>query len=731
MTKRAKNIKKMITRRVVFIYILALVFGSAIVAQTFRLMVFERSKWENTKGSPIQMKPIAAKRGDIISRDGNMLATSVPWYEVVIDMRAPDWDEIFQSKNDSIKTLLDAMSRGISKYTNQSPAMVLTNMRRIHEKNGQFMFHRQFIYREYNELAKLPILRNGRYKTGLRHIAHAKRVQPYGELAKRTIGSLSHDGFKGHNGFEKAFNEYLAGKSGEGLMQKIGGAIWMPIDESSTKEPENGFDMVTTLNMDFQDIVHNALLKQLHRTRSHHGCAVLMEVETGEVLAIANLSEDINGYEEDYNYAVGERTEPGSTMKLASFMAAIEDGYLKLTDSVDTENGIFHYNNIDIKDTKEDGYGKLSAKDVFKVSSNIGMVKLILRHYEDIPEEFIDRLYTFNINKMMGLEIPGEPPPIIKYPGDSLWWAGSLAQISYGYEIKFTAMQILTFYNAIANNGKMVRPRFSKALSKEGKIKKRFNTDVIDNSICSRSTLKKARELLESVTDDGYITDNDGKKIFTGLKGTAYNIKSKTYKIAGKTGTSQIADEDRGYGEQDGMRDYQASFVGYFPADNPKYSCIVVINSPRHISYYGNIVAGEVFKEIADKVYARTYAYDHNQQPESGNSLPYSLHGNRAETLQLFDEFDIPVNDNELTSDWVLTYNTDSVINLKNRFITDNNLMPNVKGMGLKDALYLLENRGLKVSVEGFGMVKQQYPKPNKRIRKGEPVKLVLNKNTM
>jgi cell division protein FtsI (penicillin-binding protein 3) len=722
MTKQKSKTKKLIVRRVVFIYILTLLFSVGIVAQAFNLMVFQKSKWQTTGDSPIQMKETEPRRGDILSSDGNLLATSVPWYEVVVDLRMKKWDEVFSSKTDSIRLRLDTLSRGISKFVYHPPEKVLADLRKIHARGGQFEFKRQFIFKEFKELKKLPFLRDGRYVGGLRNIPHNKRVLPYSNLAKRTIGELNHVG-RGMYGFEKAYNEYLKGEPGEALMQKIGGNLWMPVDEGAAKEPVDGYDVVTTLDMDFQDIVHNALLKQLKKTKSHHGCAVLMDVKTGEVLAISNLVQDKYGYEEDYNYAVGERTEPGSTMKLASLMAGIEDGYIHLDDTFDTGNGLFYYKGLPISDTEDEGYGRLSVKEIFKVSSNVGVVKAILKHYEKRPEEFIDRLYTFNINESLGIDIPGEPKPIIKYPGDSLWWSGSLAQISYGYETKFTAMQILAFYNAVANDGKMVKPRFKKYLKKNGRIVKRFRTEVIDNSICSNSTLEKVRELLESTVHDGYVTDENGKRHKEGLRGTAWNLKSPIYKIAGKTGTAQIADENRGYK----TKKYQASFVGYFPAEEPRYSCIVVINSPNYYTYYGNLVAGPVFKEISDKVYARTFALNEDDKHASETlKLPYSLHGDYEETMEVMDEFDLPVESSNPNSNWILTHKTDSIIELKNRFIKDTGLMPNVKGMGLKDALYIVENLGLKVQTKGYGMVYEQDPLPNSRIKKGQRVILKL-----
>jgi len=520
-----------------------------------------------------------------------------------------------------------------------------------------------------------------------------------------------------------AYNKYLAGEPGEAISQRLPGNILKPVDNATTKEPVNGYDVVTTIDVGFQDIVHTALIGKLKSTRAHHGCAILMEVETGDILAISNLTDTLGEYREYYNYGVGERTEPGSTMKLMSLMAGIEDGKIKLTDSIDTGNGIFKYKTLKIKDTEEGGYGKLTVKEAFKVSSNVGIVKTILKHYEEDQKAFVDRLYKMNINKKLGVEIPGEPDPIVKYPTDSLWWAGSLAQVSYGYEVKFTPLQLLAFYNTIANDGKLVKPRFVSKLEKEGRTVKRFRTEVIDNSICSRSTIKKAKELLESVVDDGYFKNEEGRTEYAGIRGTGHNMERPHYTIAGKTGTAQVAHGKSGYGKS-GKRQYQASFVGYFPADNPKYSCIVVVNQPKG-QYYGNIVAGNVFSEISDKLIAQTQILPDEEEFENEIKTPYSKNGYHEEIAEVMEEFEIPVEDSEATSEWILTFNQDSLVKYKNRIIKDN-LIPNVKGMGMKDALFILENKGLRVNMTGYGIVKQQWPSPGTRYGKGTMVKLEL-----
>jgi cell division protein FtsI (penicillin-binding protein 3) len=452
-----------------------------------------------------------------------------------------------------------------------------------------------------------------------------------------------------------------------------------------------------------------------------------MEVETGKVLAVANLTYGNGAYHEVLNYAISDLKDPGSTMKLASMMACLEDDYLKLDDSIDTGKGLFRYAGLEIKDSQEEkgGYGKISVLDVFKVSSNVGMVKLVLEHYEKQPERFINRLTRFRLDQPVGIEIPGEPKPILRQPGDGFWWKGSLAQVSYGYEVMLTPLQVLTFYNAVANDGKMVRPRFISGISSNGHIIKEFGTEVIDHSIASSKTIRLARKMLESVVDDGKNARQSAVSSKT-ARGTAGNIKPKSYTIAGKTGTAQIAFGKEGYGNE-GNRSYQASFVGYFPAENPKYSCIVVISSPTTSGYYANVVAGPAFREIADKVYARDFDLDHQHTEETRYAkAPSSVNGFKDEIEYVMEKFDIPVEDDKINSDFILTYNRDSLVEYKNRFIKEGNLVPNVIGMGLKDALYLLENKGLRVESSGKGMVKHQSPVPDTPFKKGQTVKIDL-----
>ena len=395
--------------------------------------------------------------------------------------------------------------------------------------------------------------------------------------------------------WEGAFDKELSGKNGVAVKQRLTGGDWITVDGAGSVESKDGNDVITTLDIDLQDVATSALMSQLRKHNADHGCAVLMEVATGDVKAIANLELGSDGdYHETYNYAVGESTEPGSTFKLPSLMAAIEDGVIDTGDIVDTGTGSVKYYNKVIRDTKEDGHGKITVKEVFETSSNVGTSKLIYENYKDHPKDWVNRLYAMKLNQKLDLQIKGEGTPLIRYPGDKLWSGISLPMMSHGYEVQLTPLQILTFYNAVANDGTMMKPRFVTGILRNGSVVKSFTPEVIINSIASRSTIRKAKKMMEGVVE----------------RGTAINLRNANYKIAGKTGTAQIARDNKGYRSGNTMS-YQASFVGYFPAENPLYSCIVVVNAPSNGVYYGNIVAGSVFKEISDKVYANNFFKDY------------------------------------------------------------------------------------------------------------------------
>ena len=574
-----------------------------------------------------------------------------------------------------------------------------------------FLIKRKVDYETLQKMRALPIFREGQFRGGMVAQAENRRILPNNDLAARTIGYINLGTEGTQVGVEGAFDKELAGKNGVAVKQRLIGGDWIIVEDGNSVDSKDGNDIATTIDIDLQDVATSALMNQLKKHDAHHGCAVVMEVRTGDIKAISNLESDGNGnYHETYNYAVGESTEPGSTFKLPSIMAALEDGVIDTGDIVDTGSGSVKFYNKIIRDTKEDGYGKISVKQVFEKSSNVGTSKIIYEHYKDRPKDFVNRLYAMKLNQKLGLQIQGEGEPLIRYPGDKLWSGLSLPMMSHGYEVQMTPLQVLTFYNAVANDGKMMKPRFVTAVMRNGSVIRRYDPEVIINSIASRSTIRKAKSMMEGVVEHG----------------TATNLKNPGYRIAGKTGTAQIAKDNRGY-RQGARISYQASFVGYFPAENPLYSCIVVVNAPSNGVYYGNIVAGSVFKEISDRVYATRFYRDYTAEvkkdakpvaPEAGN-------GYRDDIDEVLDELDVRYK-NTSSEDWVATRENGDTIRLSSVKVKEG-LVPDVRGMSLRDAVYLLENSGLRVQFNGKGRVRRQSPEHGARYFEGTVVTLEMS----
>jgi cell division protein FtsI (penicillin-binding protein 3) len=704
-------IKKDIIWRVGLIYTAVLLVAILVVGRVVGLQLFEGDKWRS-KAQTLSMRDVTvyANRGDICADDGRLLASSLPHYQLRMDFRASGLtDEVFRANVDSLALCLSKFFRDKSakeyrrklwnaKYRTKSNRYVLINRRKIN-------------YNQLKEIKKFPLFRLGKNKGGLICEQENVRVQPHKNLATRTIGYLRKgdviDERVGKVGIEGAYESELKGVDGISVMQKMSGR-WLP---DNMVEPKDGNDLITTIDVNFQDVAESALHQQLIKYNAHHGSAILMEVETGAIKAIANLGLDEKSktYKEIYNYAIGEATEPGSTFKLASMMALLEDGYVGPMDSIDTGNGVYRFYREKMRDSHHGGYGKLTVQEVFEKSSNIGISRLVDEHYKTKPRSFIDRLYEFRLHEQLDLEILGEGTPKIKYPDDPSWSGVSLPWMSIGYAVELTPLQTLTFYNAIANDGKMMKPKFVKELRYHGDVVRTFDNEVLKSKICSNETLEIVQNMLQGVVQ----------------RGTARNLRNPNYKIAGKTGTAQIADKNKGYK----FKQYQASFVGYFPADNPMYSCIVVINGPdKRKGFYGNQVAGPVFKTIADKVYAKSYSMHPNKEEEmeSGAKVPISLNGNKADLDKVFQGLDIEVANKEIESEWVITSRKDSVIEYKYRRVKKF-LVPNVKGMGIQDALYILENAGLKVTVRGVGSVSKQSLRPGSYFKKGDRIRLDLS----
>jgi cell division protein FtsI (penicillin-binding protein 3) len=690
------------------VYFAIALLGLALLVRILILQYVQRAKWADMSEKFVyKTAEMPASRGDILASDGRLLASSIPYYTIYMDTRSSGMSSTTWSNG--INGLSAGLSHLLGERSQAGWKSLITDARR----NGDryFLIERKVDYATLKNLKELPIFKEGQYKGGMVAQAENRRILPNSDLASRTIGYLNLGDEGNEVGIEGSFDKDLAGKNGVAVKQRLTGGDWITVEGTNSVESRDGNDIVTTLDIDLQDVATSALLDNLRKNNADHGCAVLMEVSTGDIKAIANLESDGDGeYHETYNYAVGESTEPGSTFKLPVLMAAIENGVIDTGDIVDTGTGSVKFYDKVIKDTKEGGNGKITVIQVFEKSSNVGTSKLIYEHYKDHPKDFVNRLYAMKLNQKLDLQIKGEGEPLIRYPGDKLWSGLSLPMMSHGYEVQLTPLQILTFYNAVANDGRMMRPRFVTEVLHNGSVIRSFDQSVIINSIASRSTIRKAKKMMEGVVEHG----------------TATNLKNANYKIAGKTGTAQIAKGKSGY--KQGLRmSYQASFVGYFPAENPKYSCIVVVNSPSNGVYYGNIVAGSVFKEISDKVYATRFFRDYS--PESKEDIkpiaPEAGNGYRADINEVLRNMRVRYNRTS-DEDWVATRESGDTIRLAGVKIQEG-LIPDVRGMSLRDAIYLLENVGIRVKYSGKGRVLRQSPEHGARYYDGTVVSLEMN----
>ncbi len=690
------------------VYFAIALLAAALIIRILILQTVQRGKWTDM-GEKFVYKTaeVPANRGDILTNDGRLLASSVPYYTIYMDTRSTGMSGATWSNG------INGLSAGLAKLVGERSAAgwksAISEARRKGDR--YFLIKRKVDYETLKKLKELPIFRLGQYKGGMVAQAENRRILPNSDMAARTIGYLNLGTDGNEVGVEGAFDKELAGKNGVAIKQRLTGGDWITVDGPNSVDSRDGNDIVTTLDIDLQDVATSALLTQLRKHDADHGCAVLMEVETGDIKAIANLELGTDGgYHETYNYAVGESTEPGSTFKLPALMAAIEDGVVDTGDIVDTGKGSVKFYNKIIRDTKEEGYGRLTVKEVFEKSSNVGTSKIIYEAYKDKPKEFINRLYAMKLNEKLDIQLKGEGAPLIRYPGDKLWSGLSLPMMSHGYEVQMTPLQILAFYNAVANDGRMMRPRFVTAVLRNGSVIKSYEPEVIINSIASRSTIRKAKSMMEGVVQHG----------------TATNLRNANYQIAGKTGTAQIAKDKTGY-RQGSRISYQASFVGYFPAENPLYSCIVVVNAPSNGVYYGNLVAGAVFKEISDKVYATSFFRDFVSENKDDKKLsaPEAGNGLRRDIDEVLSSFDVRYRRTS-DNDWVATRESGDTIRLADVKVQDG-LVPDVRGMSLRDAIFLLENSGLKVRYNGKGRVRSQSPEHGARYYEGSTVSLEMN----
>jgi cell division protein FtsI (penicillin-binding protein 3) len=698
-----ENDKRTILVRTYLIYFMVLLFGLAILGKAAWIQLVEGHEWrEKAERMTLRYETIKPVRGSIYSADGKLLAVSVPVFEIRMDVASNHIsDEFFRTKVDSLAMRLSWL------FGDRSPAQYKRALVQARDQNNRyFLIKRNVSYAELKELRTLPVFNLGRFRGGLIVIESTRREKPFNNLAYRTIG-WDREGSDNDVGIEGAYSEVLSGVGGQRIMQRIGSGMWRPLSDGYEISPKNGKDIVTTIDAIIQDVAHDALLRQMQTNEAEQGCVVLMEVETGHVRAIVNLMRTgRNTWEEHYNYAIAHSSEPGSTFKLASMLAALEDKVIDLNDSIETGEGVTFFSNRRMSDVQRGGHGTITVQHAFEVSSNVGISRIIYEHYKDNPQQFIRRIHNMSLNQPLGIEIPGEGMPYIKDVDDMSWSRISLPWISIGYELKLTPLQTLTFYNAVANNGRMMKPIFVKEISEAGRTVKRFDPVVINSSIASRRSIAKAQDMLEGVVENG----------------TIRHLKTSAYKIAGKTGTARIADGTSGYND----RDYNASFVGYFPADNPKYSMIVVISKPRMGIYYGSQLAAPVFREIADKVYSISLDIQPDVTWASNlESTPRIIAGKREDLLKTLSKLNYPVINNSDT-EWVSARIESDTVTINNRQVPADRV-PNVIGMSARDATYILEKLGLRVNINGMGIVRRQSPNPGASLRQHSEINLQLN----
>ena len=663
-----------IEKKIMFRYYISLgfivFFAFILIGKLLYIQIREGDYYRNISvNNTIKNFILEPSRGNIYSDDNSLLATTTPRYEIRWDSKVPSESNFQEKKVNLSKGLSKILGKSFHYYLN-----ILNNARK--EGNRYLLISKNLSHSKYKQIRSLPLFNLSSLKGGLIVESKEVRENPMGKICERTIGYEKKDP-SGHYirvGLEGAFSHFLKGQSGQRLKQKIANGQWKPINDNNEREPTQGYDIFSTINVNIQDITHHALLRQLEKYKADHGCAVVMETNTGEIKSIVNLSKTRSGkYYEKFNYAVAESQEPGSTFKLMSVIATLENNNGISEKLIDTKNGeITFYEKYKVRDSKKGGYGKLRPSKAFEVSSNTGIVKMVYENFKNNPEKFVDRLYNMGLNEVLGLSIKGEGKPMIPYPGDKNWSGISLPWMAFGYGIKLTPLQILSFYNGIANGGEIVKPRFVYKIKSPGSSSvKTYEKEILNPSICSNITLSKVQKMMFNVIDKKW--------------GTANKIKSSQLKMAGKTGTCQID-----YTSEETQ--YVSSFVGYFPYEKPEYSCIVVVNKPnKEIGYYGGEVAAPVFKEIAEKLFVRT--------PK-----------------------EIIVKSNNHTSNSLKNYK--QIENYKKNKLS---VIPNFVGMPAMDAIVILEQMGLKFVLKGEGKVFNQSIKSGSKVDYNKKIILHLS----
>lgn len=655
---------KKIANRMFFIAFLFIMMAVFILIKLTTILYVDGAYYRNLgKKRTVKNFPIPASKGNVYAADGSLLATSIPEYTIYFDAVAPS-DKNFK---ENIKPLSDSLSK---MFPNNSGHFQTKFQKARTNKNRYVFIAKKLSYSQFMRIKSFPLFKKGANAGGFITEQVIVRKHPIGMVAKRTIGYERNN--EEGKGLEFAFRKYLNGQNGNRLMQKISKNQWKPLNDVNEKEPQDGFDIISTIDVYIQDIAHHALLKQVQHYDADHGCVVVMETKTGHIKAISNLGRDENGnYFESQNYAITESQEPGSTFKLIDLIAVLEDKKADTSTIFNSFGGEVRYFGRRVKDSQRGGYGKISLARAFELSSNTIMVQAVHSNYKNKPQQFVDRINSYGLNKPLGLPIKGEGKPFIPQPGSKNWSGTTLPWMAFGYGVSLTPLQTLSIYNAVANDGIMVKPIFVSEIKEWNKTIKKFDTEIINPKICSQETLNKVHKILENVVK----------------KGTASKLYSKNFSMAGKTGTAQVNYKDRS------KLYYASSFVGYFPAQEPKYSCIVIINKPNVAEgYYGADVSGPVFKRIAQKIFTDAPSTNH--------------------------VFDLDTKIESQEKKYAKYYEAVK---------SEKQIIPNVKGMPAMDALALLENIGLKVKIIGSGKVYKQSINAGASFKKNQTIIIELS----
>lgn len=697
--------------RAYFVMFVFIVLSIVIIARVGKVSVIEGDVWREKGGKKVDWVPVKAERGNIYSADGELLATSLMFFEIRMDLKQAS-ETVFNKGIDSLSINL-ANHIGRKTASEWKASLMSARLDCIKNKKPKPGSRYLFIAKDlnYEQMAKIktfPIFRLGGLKGGLIINKYGKRNKPYQSLAGRTIGEDRENASK--VGLEGFFDKYLTGEEDKKLMQNVGRNIWLPLYDPTEHSTKRGDDLVTTLDMQIQDIVHQELLATLYANNASGGCAIVMEVETGAIKALSNFQQNKKGdYAEIRNHAVGRLNEPGSTFKLATAMALLEDGFVSLNTKVDLQGGKKKFADLWMYDSHMHGIHETDFRNAFQISSNVGMATLANKFYNNKQgkEKWSNRLDQFKLREQLGIEIVGEGKPFVKNPANKKDWYGTtIPWMAHGYELLLTPLQTLAMYNSVANDGKMMKPYLVSEVMHEGKTVKKINPKVLKNQIASTNTIRQVQELLEGVVKEG----------------TGKSVRSEMVSIAGKTGTATDERKKR----TENRKVYNGSFAGYFPAENPKYSVMVMVYDPKK-QYYGGAVAGPVFKRIAEKIYSvkRELVKEINDDHIVDNTQPIEeTHAGFASDYEnLFDYVGIDYG-KSTKSKWVeIDPSIGSLEMGKKKF--SKKKVPDVRGMGLRDAVYVLENFGLSVMTTGFGKVVSQSLNPGAKLDK-ETIRIVL-----